>query len=294
MSKRLKRDDGTPNTYLRKESYARKSYGNRKVPARPKASRAAAKPSRRAATSLAKAYNIKKVPRISTKKGELKAWDTCGLMQLMSHDHLLTAPAQVPIVKALIDGTPAETGCLNAPPAGAGPSDRDGREISATHIFVQGSIIGAYIDQDQPITGADSNLPAGWFVALVRDKQCNGEAPKASDVFKNLSQLGELTSHPVRNPANLQRFDVLATASGILPITVAGEAPTGVSTYTTIMENRQFSLSSKLNFKQQFTSDLHGISGLSDNGLFLIALCGTTDYGGRPYIDFDARFRFRG
>jgi len=115
-------------------------------------------------------------------------------------------------INSSTDGTGAElqpsSGCTSAisvPAQGDGESNRDGRKYIIKKVWVSG-LIDTTAASDQ----ADASEMAGWYFALVLDKQCNGATINSEDVYINpSSSASAMAPQPLRNLQQSNRFDIL-------------------------------------------------------------------------------------
>jgi len=115
-------------------------------------------------------------------------------------------------INSSTDGTGAElqpsSGCTSAisvPAQGDGESQRDGRKYCIKKVWVSG-LIDTTAASDQ----ADSVEMAGWYFALVLDKQCNGATINSEDVYINpSSSASAIAPQPLRNLQQSNRFTIL-------------------------------------------------------------------------------------
>lgn len=180
------------------------------------------------------------------------------------------------------ENDPATVNTISAPAQGDGESNRDGRKIVVTDVYVSGTVLHVK-EADQ--TAADT--PPETLVALVLDTQSNGAQLNAEDVYSNPSANANLAAHPLRNLQYSSRFKVLATAL-VIP-----EPPPMTYDGTNIEQAGQrtgFVFKKKLNMPVTFNSTTAGISNVVDNSLHIIALSSDA----RQKLSYNARIRFMG
>lgn len=184
------------------------------------------------------------------------------------------------------------TNCLSAPAQGDGPSNRDGKKIIATSIFLTGCL--SYTAQND----IANVYPAPTvFVALVQDTQTNGTAINSEDVFTNPNDTPVVNAFPLRNLENSTRFKVLAhktIAPGQMSFT-NDQANAANSTTCMEVNEKPFILTWKgtmpIRFDANTTAD---IANVVDNSVSLIAFCTSTTQTIPVVISFNCRMRFQG
>lgn len=195
-----------------------------------------------------------------------------------------------------------EIAALNVPTIGNKPDSRDGREIMAHRIVVQGTIrVGG------AIVAKNTTHNPEYFVALVRDKAPDGDGFAPNQVYVAAHELANgvatepicqqnraSAARPVRNLNFLQRYDVLGTVKGVLNLDwLVGDKTSGakVGTGRTV----PFRIDKKLNFKCTYADDTQDAKALASNGLYLIAVCNTPAASSIiPVLSCNSRFYFSG
>lgn len=183
------------------------------------------------------------------------------------------------------------TDCLSAPAQGDGPSNRDGKKIIVTSIFITG-FLDYTVQQDK----ADPFVAPTVFVALVQDTQTNGTTISSEDVFTNPNDIASVNAFPLRNLVNSQRFKVLAHKT-IQPgqTLVMTDHATNSSTMSCDANGKPFILSWKgtmpVRFNALTTAD---VANVVDNSLHLIAFCTSTTNSLPVTLSYNSRLRFQG
>lgn len=174
------------------------------------------------------------------KGGELKFFDT-------SLSFLIDATGEVPA-----------TGQLALIPQGVTESTRVGRKCTIKSIAMKGNLLYA------PAAAASGSTNAVMY--LVLDKQCNGAAAGATDVFTGTNFVTLF-----HNLANSQRFVVLKTWKWTI------NSSAGATTaYNNV--SRMWSGFKKCNIPIEYSSTTGAITEIRSNNLFLLASSdGTSD-----------------
>lgn len=170
--------------------------------------------------------------------------------------------------------------CLYCPTKGTGPSNRDGDHTVIKQIQIR-AFINFTVDQDSN----DVVGPYAITLALVLDKQCNGSAINAEDVFVDTSpkQLG------FRNLQYTRRFVILRAQRIVLnPSTAFTD---GANTGSVGGTGRLIEWTVNCNIPVDHVGDAGSVADISNNALHLIG-CGNTTTTGS--INYACRVRFVG
>lgn len=209
---------------------------------------------------------------------------------LDTYGTLVSVPAPTDCSGGEIQPEGGCTNCLSAPAQGDDGSNRDGRKIKATSIFVTGELYGSTL-QDQ----ADSLSGPTVFVALVMDTQTNGSTIVSEQVFTNPSSGGAnatalTNSFPLRNLAYSSRYKVLDHKTITMPTVVGTD---GSNTMSIAPQQKSFQLSWKGEMPVTFGSGTSAdVLNVVDNSLHLIAFNNMTQW--TVVASFNARMRFVG
>lgn len=181
------------------------------------------------------------------------------------------------------------TGCLSAPAQGDSPSQRDGKKIVITSLFLTGNI--AYTvatDKGDPVVAPTV------FVALVLDTQTNATTINSEDVFTNPNTVTVVNSFPLRNMSNTTRFRVLKHKT-IRPDTVFTSTD-GTNTCSNEANGRPFILSWTGTLPVSFgTGTTANVSNVVDNSLHIVAFATATAPNAlAPTLYYNCRIRFQG
>jgi len=192
---------------------------------RKRASSAAAKP----AAKRARVYR----PYYGRQQGEVKFFDTA--------------------LSFNVDSTPEvpATGQLCLIPQGVTESTRVGRKCVIRSIQLRATM------QNAP--GAAATADSTVYMWLILDKQCNGAAAAATDVFTNVGVQAMLP-----NVANSERFTILKKWT--ITFNPAAGATTAYNS-----TRRELDYYRKCNIPLEFSSTAGAISELKSKNLFLIA-----------------------
>ncbi len=179
------------------------------------------------------------------------------------------------------------TGCISCPAQGDGESQRDGRNFIMKSVWASG-----LIDTEAAANQADTVVNAGYYFALVLDKQANGVTVFSEDVFVNPGSNGaNMLPKPLRNLQNASRFQILA--SQYVHPGGAYASTDGTNTASLSEQNgKTFSLSWRGNIKVNTMGTAANITSVSDNAIHLIALSGKNTF--TPTIRAKVRMRFMG
>lgn len=179
---------------------------------------------------------------------------------------------------------PASYDCLNCVPQGDGESERDGRQISMSRIFIHGTITCApQINQTAIDRGSTNTI---W---LVLDTQTNGAQLDSEDVLTQ-SANAEIAPLCFRNLQYSKRFRILARKTVTIP-------PPPVSWDGTNIEqggySKYFSMQANLRgMKVNFSNTSAVVASITDNSLHVIAFTNNTTMA--PTINYFARLRYYG
>lgn len=182
---------------------------------------------------------------------------------------------------------PATMLCLSAPGQGDGQSQREGREISADRIDVNGLIIvPAAVNQAAQVA------PPEVRVYLIEDSQSNGAQLNSEDVF--VSPFASTANGVLvfRNLEYAKRFRVKASAH----ICCEPGMPTYDGTNIEISgRTYEWKMSTDLKGKRitfNTTGTTATIASVTDVSYHVVAF--TSTVANAPTIAYNARFRFRG
>lgn len=189
---------------------------------------------------------------------------------------------------------PAATeSCLNAIAQGDGQSNRDGKQVRLTSVYVTGQVIRAIS------SGVSAAAHGGTvFLALVLDTQTNGAQLNSEDVYINPAANAITTAIPLRNLQYTSRFKVLKTLvipfdapNGYTESPNAGGAGTG--DYDIGGCSRTFQWYCKLDLPVNFTGNTSDIANIMDNSLHIV---GTSELASTSsmLLSYNARVRFVG
>lgn len=180
---------------------------------------------------------------------------------------------------------PSATISLNTVTQGTGESQRDGRQITMDSISVKGAIeVPVQIDQTAML------LNTYCYIALVLDMQTNGALLNSEDVFDNQGGINSLVANPFRDLQFIQRFKVLAHKRIKLPQQNTQHDGTNIEVGGLVVP---FDLYAKLKgIKTNYTASTETILNITDNGLNIIAYCGSLATA--PVLSYKARLRFFG
>lgn len=183
---------------------------------------------------------------------------------------------------------PATVLCLNAPTQGTGASNREGRSITMASLQVTGTIrFAAQADQ----TAADT-LPI-VKIWVVMDKQTNGGTASGLDsenVYTNPAGTTLSGLSPLRNMLYSKRYKVLRELEVKCPTIVPTYDGTNLEQAgADVCFDAFIDLKGK---KTEYFGNAGTVADITDNGLFVLAVCGGTTVQGA--ITYNARLRFRG
>jgi len=148
------------------------------------------------------------------------------------------------------------TGQLNLIPQGITESTRVGRKCVIKSIQLKGNM--------QLTPGAAATLSGVSNIYLILDKQCNGAAAGATDVFTT-----DVFNTALRNLANSERFVILKKWRHVWNIGA------GVGTALNSV-HKSLDYYKKCNYPIEFSSTTGAITEIKSNNLFLMAGTGTT------------------
>ncbi len=172
-------------------------------------------------------------------------------------------------------------GALNALAQADGPSSRDGRAVILKSVHVRG-----VIDTTVSTDGSEALV---YRVVLYCDKQTNGAAPNAEDVFVDPSD-ADLDAFTLRNLAFSKRFRILSDQwYDAHAVAGYGNGSTNKLFYKKIM----FKIDKKLNIPVNYTGTTAAISTIVDNSLHLLIVAGPTS-GAQANAKYTSRVRFVG
>lgn len=215
------------------------------------------------------ARKIARGPTYSRRAGEWKNLDTS------------LAPASIPH-NASWNGCeldPATSLCLNACTQGATPNSRDGREIVAKSISVEGII-------QQPHTTGAANLIARYvMVALVLDTRTGGSQLNSEDVYSNPSGDFAGAIAPLRKLEEGDRYRIL----GVKRVQLVPQAVDTNQCYN----KAYFRFYRKLDMPFVFKANAGDVGDCADKSLHIIAVCDNQS-GAAPNLCYNARFRWVG
>lgn len=174
---------------------------------------------------------------------------------------------------------PATLLCLNACTQGATPNSRDGREIVAKAISVEGII-------QQPHTATATNLIARYvMIALVLDTRTGGNQLNSEDVYSNPSGSTGAIVAPLRKLDEGDRYRILAVKRVQL-------VPQAVDT-NQCYNKAYFRFYRKLDMPFTFKANAGDVGDCADKSLHI--LCNTDNTSGAaPQLMYNARFRWVG
>lgn len=169
--------------------------------------------------------------------------------------------------------------CLCAPVKGTGESDRIGKQIKITDIYVHGKVYRT-VKQDQ----ADAVGPTHVRLALVWDKQTNGTQLDAEKVYTDAGT----RPFQFRDLDNIKRFQVLA--SKMFTLTDGTAFNDAAATGSLGGTSRMFFITKKVNIDVNFSANAGSVADIVDNSLHII--CCTDGVGATDYLAYQARVRF--
>ncbi len=166
---------------------------------------------------------------------------------------------------------------------GDGPSSRDGRQIQLTNVFVNGQVTGSAV-------GAATVADGYIYIALVQDRQTNGQQLRSEDVFVNPGAASFTSPYPLRNLAYTKRFRVLDHVRVGLDseLYTSGAVVGSVGGHSSFQLSHRFKTPLECNFSAAGAD----IANCVDNSLHVIAYCDDTTL--TPTINYNARVRFQG
>lgn len=192
------------------------------------------------------------------------------------------------------EADPATYLCLNSPAQGDGQSNRDGKQIRCTSVYVSGQVIRT-VASGTSTPGAGANV----FIALVLDTQTNGAQLNSEDVYVNPAGNSITCAIPLRNLEYTSRFKVLKTQ--VLEFSAPNgytDAPdvsgAGGGDYDIGGTSSQFSWYCKLDLPVNFTDTTASVANIMDNSLHIVA-CSEVSSGSTNFLlSYNARVRFVG
>lgn len=177
-------------------------------------------------------------------------------------------------------------GALNAIAQGDGESNRDGRKCTLVGVHLKGYV---QRDADTSATPLNSYLGCTARLVVVHDKQTNGAALNAEDVFEDPTDT-DLEPLVFRNLAYTKRFSILhdevinldANTISVDPAT--GEWSSAV--------RQMFTVNKKLNVPVLFTGTTANVSTISDSSIHVLCWTGAND--APATLRYISRVRFVG
>lgn len=180
------------------------------------------------------------------------------------------------------------TDCLSAPAVGDGQSNRDGKKIVITKCFVSG-----YLNYTVQTDKSDPYTVPTTFVALVQDKQTNGNTITSENVYTNPNDIANVNAYPLRNLLFSKRYKVLDTQ--VVQPRFCFAQTDGANTMSCDANGVPFTLNWKglmeVNFNSQTTAD---VAAVVDNSIHLIAFCTATTNSLPVTLSYNSRIRFQG
>lgn len=178
-----------------------------------------------------------------------------------------------------MDPTAASLLCLNAIEQGDGESQRIGRKVTVTGIYIRGSVNLEPSAASSPGPGSERKVR----IVLVQDKQTNGAQLNAEDVMANSAIIPE---NAFRNLQFDKRFKILGDKTISLNYTAGSYDGTNPG-YSGMNKHFQFFIPMKM--EVTFNATTRTVSAITDNSLHLVGV-------GSTVVNFDyvARLRFTG
>lgn len=184
------------------------------------------------------------------------------------------------------EANPSATIALNTVTQGDGESQRDGRKMVMTSIFVSGIVYFAP-EADQENLDYISNV----YLALVLDTQTNGAALSSENVFVNPGASSFTAASPLRNLQYTQRFKILKSKTFAMPIPQATYNG-GISDFEVGGTQTPFSWYVPLsNIAVNFSGTTETIANIVDNSIHLV---GYRSFGKNSFLSYNTRLRFVG
>ncbi len=181
------------------------------------------------------------------------------------------------------EADPATVLCLNAMAQGDGESNRDGRKMVMTSVYVTG-----FVEKGDETANSVVQNDFKYSVALVLDTQTNGAQLDSESVFVNPRAATSAAGNPLRNLQFTKRFKVLGIHNGVIrPSTSASNQ--SATTISTGYNDEYFRFSKKLNLPVTFSGTTGVIANVVDNSLHIVALTQAA-----LGINYNARVRFVG
>lgn len=184
------------------------------------------------------------------------------------------------------EADPATFLCLSAVAQGDGESDRDGKQIRVTGIYMRGQVLFA-------ADSASSALPLGDYVRIliICDTQTNGAQFNAEDVLADTTDT-DLDSLALRNLQYTQRFTILKDETIARPyIGFTGTVATPSYAAGGVMVPFKINIPFKTNIPVNFNTTTGVIGAVVDNSIHVIAIAGGRASNQLRYI---ARMRYIG
>lgn len=154
---------------------------------------------------------------------------------------------------------------INLVPKGNGPSEMIGRRITVKQVLIAGRFQLQSYYGPETVPDIVSKPPSAQLrIALVLDKQCNGQAATVSDVCSDEGRIQDFL-----NPSNSKRFVVMGDYSYDMNIYAE---KTGSNFYVPghfIDVNKKFNTNIKIEFSDQ-TEGSRDLSQVKSNNLFLL------------------------
>lgn len=197
-----------------------------------------------------------------------------------------TEYANQPILATVVgsESSPATYKSLNSISQGDGETQRDGKKVRLTSMYIRGMVFVA--DQNDLAIGSKGTTVR---LLVVQDRQTNGDQLNAEDVLKDpTSTYTDAFAHI--NLKYSKRFKILHDQTvDLFPPTLSYDG--------TNMEaggmNSSFQIYKKLNIDVNYSGTGGTVSDIVDNSIQIIAI-GTQVYGGALALSYNARVRFVG
>lgn len=189
---------------------------------------------------------------------------------------------------AELDPTVSGSLCLNGVSQGDTENTRDGRQYIIKSIGIKGTV-AADPAESQAAPASDFHVR----LLLVHDKQTNAAQLNAEDVMTvdaNVETFG------FRNLENVQRFDVLADKTILVPAGSTSMNEGAANLFANAGCKRKFKMFHT--FEKGLKVNTNGtggtVSSITDNSLHLIGVCDAVGATTTPKIWYESRLRFYG
>lgn len=177
------------------------------------------------------------------------------------------------------------TGAWNVPANGSGDQQRDGRKIRMLSLHFKGTISGS-------VTTGNASFPAtaAYYLAVVLNKQTNGNLLNSEDVFTNTlgTEIGNVSL--MRNRDYISTFRVLHQVKVARPQLSSFNDASSTGTVGGFII--PFEMYVKLNMDVNCKGTTADVASVVDNSIALIGFA--TNTVGAPTVNVNARMRFVG